>query len=255
MTDTRAQREWRQRERAEYRSAAITARVLHWMLQCGLPTPLLLTGHRIVRDELDHAELSRATWQALGAGEMAVAYDVAELDLPMAAEGPLASLLDGTLRAFCIGETLAVPLFDAMLRRAAVPAAAIALRRIAADERVHRAFGWTVLGAIQEQDPQGTAARVEATLPAVLTGFRAAYAQAAPGPPLTEQERDAGLLDAADYRSIFYRCLDEDIRPRLQRLSLPTSAVEEMLADHAPDTSLPSDEQSTPPVERDERVR
>ena len=58
--------EWRRRVAAEYGSAGITAQVLTWGIQAGLPAPLLHTAARIVRDELDHAELSHGVVQALG---------------------------------------------------------------------------------------------------------------------------------------------------------------------------------------------
>ena len=64
---------------AEYGSAGITAQVLTWGIQAGLPAPLLHTAARIVRDELDHAELSHGVVQALGGDGTAV--DLATEDL------------------------------------------------------------------------------------------------------------------------------------------------------------------------------
>ena len=139
MPTPRARLEWARRVQAEYRSAATTARVLHWMIQCGLPRPLLDKAQRIVSDELDHAELSlpprRAGWDV-----QAVDLDVAELSPPTAPEGPLVPLRTPSPRL--------LPRRD--LRRAPVrsnaphtthPEASAALERILRDEAVHRAFG------------------------------------------------------------------------------------------------------------------
>ena len=54
-TTPRLLAEWRNRVAADVYSAAITAQVVHWMIQVGLPGELISLGLRIVQDELDHA--------------------------------------------------------------------------------------------------------------------------------------------------------------------------------------------------------
>lgn len=220
---------------AEYRSAATTARVLHWMIQCGLPRPLIDRAQRIVTDELDHAELSHDCLVALGGDGAAVDLDVAELAPAEQADGPLASLVDTVLHAFCLGETFAVPLFAAMRPHTRHPTAVHALRRILRDEAAHRAFGWDTLDALLEMDPDGVRARVSARLPGALRAFAQAYGEVADGPPLEPRERAAGLLPAAAYRAAHAEALAQDIGPRLARrgLSLPAPAPT------AADTPLP----------------
>ena len=68
----RVHREWSNRVAAEYRSAAITAQVLHWLISVGADDALVSTCMRIVRDELDHAQLSHDCLVALGGGGQAV---------------------------------------------------------------------------------------------------------------------------------------------------------------------------------------
>ena len=216
--------EWHNRVQAEYRSAAITAQVLQWGIRFGLPRPLLDSAGRIVADELDHASLSHACLVALGGPDQAVDLDQAELSPRLAAEGPLASLVDTVLSAFCFGETFAVPLFSAMRAGTTHPAARPVLDRILRDEAAHRAFGWEALDALLDLDPEGVRARVGAALPAVIAAFGRAYGEAQGGPPLRPEERAAGLLDGAAYRRIFQDTLHGDILPRLARRGIPWAA-------------------------------
>lgn len=217
--------EWRNRVAAEYRSAALTAELVHWMIQAGFPDALLDTGLRIVRDELDHARLSHACLEALaGEEEDPVPLDIARLRHPPSSEGLLARLVDGVGRSFCLGETFAVPLFDAMRRHTTHPAAQPVLARVLQDEAVHRAFGWEALDVLLDLDGPGVRGRLEARLPAWLQGFEAAYASQRAAPPLSPAERAMGLLDGADYAEVHDRCLREDIVPRFARrgVSLPS---------------------------------
>jgi hypothetical protein len=209
---------------AEYRSAATTARVLHWMIQCGLPRPLLDRAQRIVADELDHAELSHGCLVAIGGSADAIDLDVAELAPPEAPLGPLASLVDTILHAFCLGETFAVPLFAAMRPHTTEPTAQAALHRILRDEAAHRAFGWDVLDALLAIDGPGVRARVGQRLPGALGAFARAYGAVPDGPPLSPAERAAGLLPASAYRAAHDRALAEDIGPRLRQRGIDLRA-------------------------------
>ncbi len=207
--------EWRNRVAAEYRSAALAAQILHWMIQAGFPDELLDTALRIVRDELDHAALSHDCLRAVGGEDEPVPLDVNALQHPPSDEGVLAQLVDGIGRSFCLGETFAVPLFDAMRRETVHPAALPSLERILRDEAVHRAFGWQALDVLLEMDPDGVRARLEQKLPGWLDGFAKAYASGREAVPLSPEERALGLLDGATYAEVHDRCLRQDIGPRL----------------------------------------
>jgi len=201
---------------AEYTSAAITARVLHLGIVCGLDRDLLATARRIVGDELDHAALSDEARIALGDEDVPLGLDIARLQPAPHPDGPLADLLEHLLGSFCLGETLAVPLFAAMRSGATHPAVQPMLTRVLRDEAVHRAFGWEALDAVLALDPAGVRARAAERLPALCAGYRAAYRDLPPDPPLTPEERACGLLPHADYRRIFDQTMDAGIRPRFR---------------------------------------
>ncbi|MFT4627499.1 MAG: hypothetical protein ACI8PZ_006184 [Myxococcota bacterium] len=209
--------EWRNRVRAEYRSAARTAQLLHWMVLAGFPRELLTTAGRIVQDELDHADLSFDCVVAMGGEAEPAAMEVGALSLSPSQDGLLASIVDVVGHDFCLGETLAVPLFRAMWEHTTAPSARLALTRVLRDEAVHRAFGWQALDALLDLDGPGTRARVEALLPTWLGDFEAAYADGRVAPPLSAAERSAGLIDLAVYRDVFHTTTRGDIRRRFAR--------------------------------------
>ena len=214
--------EWRNRAEAEYSSAAVAARVVHNLIATGMPRALIHTGQRIVNDELDHAELSHGVWRALG-GEGEVDVDVARLTPP---EGPpLLLLAEDVLRAFCVGETVAVPLFAAMRAGAEHPAVVSALERILRDEAVHRAFGWDALEALLALDPQGVPPFMAKRLPDALLSCRRAYVVPHDTQTrLTPEERGTGLIDLHEYEQIVEGCLQESVLPRFARLGITPRA-------------------------------
>lgn len=222
MPTARARLEWRARVRAEYGSAAVTAQVVQWAIACGLPDPVLRTGLRVVSDELDHADLAHGVAVAIGAHDQPEPVGVEDLCPPVSALGLGASLLDAVLRSFCLGETLAVPLFAAMRQGTEHPVARAALDRILRDEAVHRAFAWDALDALIELDGDGVRARAMQELPAMIGGFQRAYVDLPEHDPITDDERAVGLLSGAEYARITARALRDDILPRFaQRGILP----------------------------------
>lgn len=211
--------EWAARVQAEYTSAAVTARLVHLSIATGLPRPVVDTALRIVADELDHAELSHVCLCDLGGAEHAVSVDLDQL-LPTGPRQPLAEAVTLVLRSFCFGETLAVPLFRALRECARHPTAVAALDRIVRDEVVHRAFGWTVLDALLERDPEGVRALSRQLVPALTTEFRETYGELPPGPALTPGERAMGLMDRDRWRTTVEAALVADVGPRLARRGL-----------------------------------
>ena len=211
----RVRTEWSQRVAAEYRSAALTAQVLHWSIQAGLPEGLLHTALRVVRDELDHAALSFECLQSLGGEDEPVPLDATAMAAPGTA-GVLGGLVDSVVVNYCLGETFAVPLFDAMRRGTTHPAAAAVLTRVLRDEAIHRQFGWDLLDELLARVP-GVDVRVATLLPTALDAFARAYAPAEDGPDLLPDERACGLLAHADYRAIHERAVAEDVLPRFAK--------------------------------------
>jgi len=202
----RVREEWARRVAAEYRSAGITAQVLAWAIQAGLPPELLHLATRIVTDELDHARLSHEVLAAMGGEAEPVPLAAADLEVA----GPLPHAL---VRAFCLGETFAVPYFAAMLRGTTHPGARAVVERILRDEATHRAFGWEALDAVLALDP-AVVAPLRDAMPALVHDLRG-YADPPPAPPVTPKERACGLLDHAEYAAIYAMTWAEDVRPRL----------------------------------------
>lgn len=207
----RVHQEWARRVAAEYRSAAVTAQVLTWAIQAGLPPELLHRATRIVADELDHARLSHEVLCALGGEAEPVPLDAADL----AVAGPLPHTL---IRAFCLGETFAVPLFAAMLEHTTHPDARRVVERVIRDEVSHRAFGWDALDALISAEP-ALAPALRTALPALVHDLRG-YAAPPPAPPLTAEERACGLLENDAYAAIYADTWAKDVLPRLQARGL-----------------------------------
>ena len=61
-------------------------------------------------------------------------------------------LVDAVVASFCLGETFAVPLFNAMREHTTFPLAKRVLERVLRDEAIHRQFGWDALDALLEID-------------------------------------------------------------------------------------------------------
>jgi hypothetical protein len=216
----RVLQEWAARVRAEYTSAATTARLVHLAIGLGLPEELVLRGLDIVRDELAHARLSHECLHALGGEDEPVPLGLEEL-LPSPTEGALAEATTLVLRAFCFGETLAVPLFQALRETCTHPAARPVLDRVLRDEARHRAYGWDVLDALMELDPEGVRALARDRLGGIQEAFRASYGRFPAQPrPLSDTERAMGLMPASRWAAVFERALTEDVAPRLARRGL-----------------------------------
>jgi len=93
---------------------------------------------------LDHSELSAEVADCAGGDAGAPVIDSDSLILSVGGD-PAPALVASLLRYFCIGETVAVPLFRMLRRRCSVPIALQALDRAMRDEARHRQFGWEVL--------------------------------------------------------------------------------------------------------------
>jgi hypothetical protein len=215
--------EWARRVEAEYRSAAITQHLTLWLIQIGASPDLIHDGLRIVTDELAHAELSHATFLAAGgSGMQPIARD--SLQLRVRRDEPLESAVARYgVEIFCLGETVAVPLFRVLREECTVPAARTALDRVLKDEVRHRDFGWTLLEHLLDLGAASLVREVlAAELPAMFARLRRNYA-----PVGGEQKHDIpaddrawGLMPIARYGEIVERTLERDYRPRFERLGI-----------------------------------
>ncbi len=220
--------QWLSRVEAEYRSAVLTQTLTLWMMQAGLSPDLLHEGLRIADDELVHADLSMAVYRAAGGADVPkLARESLVHPTPDAASLERA-IVAVTVDSFCLGETVAVPLFKNLREGCTVPVARRALDRILRDEVRHRAFGWTTLAYLFE-GPHGDALRafVGRELAGWFRRIRRSYA-----PAFAEDAREVdavscawGLMAPARYAAVVARTWERDWRPRFAKVGVDASGA------------------------------
>ena len=220
--------EWGRRIEAEYRSAAITHHLTLWLIQIGASPDLIHDGLRIVKDELAHADLSQRTYAAAG-GRALPAIARETLGLRRDEREPLElSVTRTAVEVFCLGETVAVPLFKVLRDGCTVPSARRALDRVLRDEVRHRDFGWALLGHLLEL-PFAPRVRelVTRELPGMLARVRRSYAPegAALRTSIPPADRAWGLMPSARYGEILARTVERDYVPRFAELGLDAAAA------------------------------
>ena len=224
----RVRDEWLRRVEAEYRSSAITQHLTLWLMQIGASPDLVKLGLRIAGDELAHADLSHRTYAAAGGSELPrIARE--SLELRRHPSEPLEHDVTRTcVEVFCLGETVAVPLFKEIRQGCTVPSARRALDRVLRDEVRHRDFGWTLLGWLLDS-PLASIVRplVERELPAYFARIRATYAPASARTrvSIAEADRVWGLIPPARYGEILSRTVDRDWVPRFSKLGFDARAA------------------------------
>jgi hypothetical protein len=216
----RIRKVWALRVAAEYRSAALTAELLHWLIAIAVSPDTLEMGHRIVSDELAHAELSRDVFLAAG-GELSQIPIVQQTMFLRHAPGSPIELraLAAVADVFCCGETVAVPLFHGIRAGAEEEQVVAVLTRIMQDEATHRAFGWQTLDELLERTGAQGKAWVADRVSTYVRQIRAAYASTETR--CTPTERRWGLMPPADYGQITATCVDEVVIPWFARRGLP----------------------------------
>lgn len=227
-TLARVQAEWRARIAAEYTSAAVTQNLVLWLIQAGAPPELIDDGLAIVADELVHSRMSHEVYAAAG-GTEPPAIDQHQLGLPRTSESLIADILLVAVRTFCLGETVAVPLFSHLRAPCTEPVAKAALDRILRDEVRHRDFGWELLDWLLTVDESVPAVVTEA-LPAMMTELERTYgvgnqAVASDDGVMTDAERSWGLAPPRDYAEILTRTIERDYRPRFAARSVTLPAL------------------------------
>lgn len=221
-------KEWGRRIEAEYRSAAITQHLTLWLIQMAASPDLIRDGLRIVDDELVHAELSHATFVAAGGEQISpIARESLALKTKPGEELE-ASVARWGVEVFCLGETVAVPLFKVLREGCTVPTARTALDRVLVDEVRHRDFGWTLLEYLLELPCEKLVRDlVAAELPGMLARVRRNYAPVG-GEDKTEipdADRAWGLMPLASYRDMVERTYERDYRPRFTKLGVDVESA------------------------------
>lgn len=209
--------EWLRRVQAEYTSAAITQHLGLWLIQMAASPDLVKAALRIVGDEMAHARLSHATYLR-AKGDKAPALVREELGLTRNAQAPLeADVARTCLSVFCLGETVAVPLFRKLREGTTVPVARKALDRILRDEVRHRDFGWLLLDWLLEQ-PYAPQVRTLAQdeLPQMFATVARNYSATKKNPKseIADEDRMWGLMPPAEYAAAVFKALERDWIPR-----------------------------------------
>jgi hypothetical protein len=220
VTTERVRQEWRARVAAEYTSAAITQHLGQGLIQAGAPPDLIDAGLAIVTDELAHSRMSHETYVTAG-GTEPPALDREQLGLARSPAPLEHDILRAAVRVFCLGETVAVPLFRHLRERCTQTTARAALDRILRDEVRHRDFGWDMLDWLL-QHPAIAAdvpALVERELPAWLVELEASYGEGNPvvagdRGEITEVERAWGVAAPREYAGILASTVEKDYKPR-----------------------------------------
>jgi hypothetical protein len=211
--------EWRARIVAEYTSAAITQHLVLWLIQAGAPPDLIDAGLAIVADELAHSRLSHDVYVAAG-GTAPPALDRTQLELQRRDGSLELAILRTAVRVFCLGETVAVPLFRHLREGCTEPVARTALDRILRDEVRHRDFGWDLLDWLLATPLAADIPTwVGRELPAMLAELEQTYGLlnavvAEDDGAITSDERAWGLAAPRDYATILGKTIAKEYRPR-----------------------------------------
>lgn len=210
--------EWRARIAAEYASAAITQHFVLWLMQAGAPPDLIDAGLVIVSDELAHSRMSHDVYVAAG-GDALPAIDRDALGLARKHERIEDDILFACLRVFCLGETIAVPLFKHLREPCTEPSARAALDRILRDEVRHRDFGWDVLDWLMTIDEARVRDLATRALPEMFTRLEASYGEANSvvandAGAMPNEARAWGLAPPREYAEILARTMDREWKPR-----------------------------------------
>lgn len=220
--------EWARRVEAEYRSASITHHLTLWLIQIAASPDLIHDGLRIVKDELAHASMSYRTLLAAG-GEVTAPIARETLGLRRDEREPLElSAARCCVEVFCLGETVAVPLFKVLREGCTVPAARRTLDRVLRDEVRHRDFGWALLDHLLELPPAPQVrALVARELPSMFARVHKSYAPRGADEHATipAEDRAWGLMPMARYREILERTLTRDYAPRFEARGFDAKAA------------------------------
>jgi hypothetical protein len=226
----RVRAEWRERIAAEYRSATITQHLVLWLMQIGAPPDLIDTGLVIVGDELVHSRMSHDTYAAAG-GTAPPALDRATLGLRPTQPSVELDVLRVAIEVFCLGETVAVPLFKHLREDCTVATARAALDRILRDEVRHRDFGWDLLDWLT-MTPLADAIPefAQRELPRMFAGLDASYgtanaAVAADDGAITKFDRAWGLAAPREYAEILARTMAKEWVPRFAAREIDVRAI------------------------------
>lgn len=193
---------WRSQVKAEYGSAAISAEFSQWLLQVGASPDLVKQCLDIAKDEVDHALLCHQVLLAAGDTDP-VSFADSTLHMLSHHDDLRKNVLDGLLNVYCLGETVAVPLFSAMTKATTQEVAVQTYQRIMQDEPRHSGFGWLGLAWAHSVWPETEDWLLELFPAALQRIARQYYLSTEYNPPLSTLEREWGMLPQQEYAAVF----------------------------------------------------
>lgn len=206
---------WLSQTAAEYSSAAVSTEFALWLCQNGASPELICQCLDIAKDEIAHATLAYGTAVAAGHSGPLIGSSCT-LGSPTPFAEPRKNLLDVMLRFFCLGETVAVPLFAAMKKSARQLPARTAYARIIHDEPRHSEFGWVALAWMRANWPEVEFWIGNCFSNSLRQLAREYYCPDEYAPVLTHAERDWGMLPRLDYAVIFEKTVRNQCARRLE---------------------------------------
>ena len=220
-----ARRHWAGRAVAEYQSTAQFAQLMHRLTLIGAPVELIGAATRLITDECRHAELCAKMADLLGGR---LGYDVPARGMSILDEerDPWIAIAKTVLNVCCFGETLSIPMLEALTIVASDPTPQAIARQIASDEEYHSRYGWEVMTWLMPRLDDDQRARLKASLPPMLSHFERVCAgspdmlEALAGQEIEIEPEDPnlGTLTDEQYAAIFYHTLDAQILPSLEAL-------------------------------------
>lgn len=223
-----ARQQWAGRAVAEYQSTAQFSELLHRLCIWGAPIELIGAATRLATDECRHAELCARVADRLGGRH---GHEVSEEGLSLYAEeaDPLLAIYRTILSVCCFGETLSIPMLEAIEVVATDPICEQVAGVIAADETYHAHFGWEALELLDDRLEEEQRAQLQARLPGLFAHFEAACCGGLealealaetevviePGDP---DEPNLGTLTDMQYAAIFYHVIETRLMPGLESL-------------------------------------
>lgn len=216
--------EWKARTLAEYRAASVAGELLLWLMRLGFSSEIIQQCHKVLGEELEHSDICWEVYATLGGEDDPLECAEGSLVIPHAfGEPTFDRLVLFVIDHFCIGETLAAPLFQAMTDKVAKAGPKTAVKRLAKDTAGHKEFGWAVLDEAIEQDDSYVLNLAKKHIPTFLTRVENAWGHIPDGwkEPVGPEEGKYGLIPRAVYKRIFYQEIAESVLPELDARNLP----------------------------------
>lgn len=152
----RIQQFWFSQAKAEYSSAAIASDFAHALCCAGVVPELVRQSLQIAQDELVHAQMAYQVAQMSGV-TTPISLEGMQLGIVATNASLQENLLETLIVFFCLGETVAVPLFAAMKNKNQQEQVLATYTRILQDEPRHSSFGWLCLAWIDQNWPDARA--------------------------------------------------------------------------------------------------